>query len=269
MRKPRLTSTTTLRASSAYDPDDYDLGLSVLEVFLIALGTALATGLGVFPVLAVRGKERLSIAVSSALAAGAMLGASVGLFYEGGRRNGAETIVGALAGVVFIYFATKFLSRFPHAHVGNLRGARGLTAVLIIGVMTVHSFTEGIAVGVALAGERALGFLIAIAIAIHNIPEGVAISLSLVPHGEKPRNAALWSIFSSLPQPLMAVPAFVAVRTFEPLLPAGLGFAGGAMVWMVITQLVPESMESGRALGITAILFSTAVMIAIELGIGF
>lgn len=243
--------------------------MSALVVFLVALGTALATGLGVFPVLAVRGRERLSIALSSGLAAGAMLGASVGLFYEGGLRSWPRTLAGAVAGVAFIYGATKFLERFPNAHVGNLKGARGLTAVLIIGVMTIHSFTEGIAVGVALAGQKALGLLIAIAIAVHNIPEGVAISLSLVPHGEKPRNAALWSIFSSLPQPLMAVPAYLAVRAFEPLLPAGLGFAGGAMVWMVLTQLVPESMGSGRLLGTAAIAVATLVMIAIEIGIGF
>ncbi|MFN2595059.1 MAG: ZIP family metal transporter [Actinomycetota bacterium] len=243
--------------------------MTSLGVFLVALGTALATGLGVFPVLLVRGHERLSIAVSSALAAGAMLGASVGLFYEGALRNWLGTVAGAAAGVIFIFAATKFLNRYPNAHVGNLRGARGLTAVLIIGVMTIHSFTEGIAVGVSLAGERALGILIAIAIAVHNIPEGVAISLSLVPHGEKARNAALWSIFSSLPQPLMAVPAFLAVRAFEPLLPAGLGFAGGAMVWMVATQLVPESMEGGRTLGALSILIATGVMIAIELAIGF
>jgi zinc transporter ZupT len=243
--------------------------VNTLTVFIVALGTALATGLGVFPVLAVRGKERLSIAVSSALAAGCMLGASVGLFYEGILRNWSGTVVGAVIGAAFILLATRWLARFPDAHVGNLKGARGLTAMLIIGVMTVHSFTEGIAVGVALAGQRSLGILIAIAIAVHNIPEGVAISLSLVPHGEKARNAALWSIFSSLPQPLMAVPAFLAVRTFRPLLPAGLGFAGGAMVWMVITQLVPESMESGRTLGVVAIAVATAVMIGIELAIGF
>ncbi|MDQ3878777.1 MAG: ZIP family metal transporter [Actinomycetota bacterium] len=243
--------------------------MNALGVFLVALGTALATGLGVFPVLAVRGKEKLSIALSSALAAGFMLGASIGLFYEGGLRSWGRTVVGALAGVVFIFAASKFLSRFPHAHVGQLKGARGLTAVLIIGVMTVHSFTEGIAVGVALAGQRALGILIAIAIAVHNIPEGVAISLSLVPHGEKARNAAFWSIFSSLPQPLMAVPAFIAVRAFAPLLPAGLGFAGGAMVWMVATQLVRESMESGRTLGTIAIVVAAALMIALEIAIGF
>ena len=67
----------------------------------------------------------------------------------------------------------------------------------------------------------------------------------------------------------MAVPAFLAVSTFEPLLPAGLGFAGGAMVWMVLTQLLPESMSAGnRPMASAALLSSLAVMIAFEVAIG-
>jgi ZIP family zinc transporter len=238
-------------------------------VLLVALGTALATGLGVLPVLAVRVDERNSVAISSSLAAGFMIGASAGLFYEGLTRNVMGTVVGALVGFGFISATQRFLGARRDAHVGNLRGARGMSALLVIGIMTVHSFTEGVAIGVSFAGEESLGVLIALAIAIHNIPEGVAVSLALVPFGESPRSAALWSIFSSLPQPLMALPAFLAVRTFEPLLPAGLGFAGGAMVWMVFTQLIPESLATGsRRMVASALGCSTAAMIAIELAIG-
>ena len=239
-------------------------------VFLVALGTALATGLGVIPVMAARMDERRSISLSSAIAGGFMLGASAALFYEGMQRGVARTLLGALAGVLFIIVTANFLSHRPDAHVGNLRGARGTTALLVIGVMTVHSLTEGVAVGVSFAGEGSLGILIAIAIAIHNIPEGVAISLTLVPFGEKPRKAAAWSIFSSLPQPLMAVPAYLAVRTFEPLLAAGLGFAGGAMVWMVFTQLLPETLEGEhRSRSIVALVLSTIAMVVLELAMGF
>ena len=68
----------------------------------------------------------------------------------------------------------------------------------------------------------------------------------LVPQGVKVRRAALWSSFSSLPQPLLAVPAFLFVEAFGAALPVGLGFAGGAMVWMVLTEVAPGFLRGGR-----------------------
>jgi zinc transporter ZupT len=244
--------------------------VNVFLVFALALGTALATGLGVLPVVALKADRRRSVAVSSALAAGCMLGASAGLFYEGFAHGAVGTLVGAAVGVAFIIVTTLLLGKTREAHIGEIRGAKGLAALVVIAVMTVHSFTEGAALGVSFAGKESLGIVIAIAIAVHNIPEGVAISLALVPFGASARSAAGWSILSSLPQPLMAVPAYLAVRTFEPLLGAGLGFAGGAMTWMVVTQLLPEAMAQGsRRLAVTAMLGATAAMIAFELAIGF
>ena len=85
--------------------------------------------------------------------------------------------------------------------------------------------------------------MIGIAIGVHNIPEGLAISLVLVPRGASIRAAAGWSIVSSLPQPLLAVPAFLFVEQFSSILPAGLGFAAGAMIWMVASELLPEALS--------------------------
>lgn len=100
-------------------------------------------------------------------------------------------------------------------------------ALLVVGVITVHSFTEGVGIGVSFGGSQALGLFISLALAVHNVPEGLAISLVLVPRGVGRVRAAFWSVFSSLPQPLMAVPAFVFVGVFRELLPYGLGFAAG------------------------------------------
>jgi len=69
----------------------------------------------------------------------------------------------------------------------------------------------------------------------------MAICLVLIPSGTSVAKASLWSIFTSLPQPLMAVPAYVFVRMFEPLLPIGLGLAAGAMIWMVFAERVPDA----------------------------
>ena len=125
---------------------------------------------------------------------------------------------------------------------------------MIVGVMTVHSFTEGIGVGVSFGGGEALGLFIAAAIAVHNIPEGLAISLVLIPRGVSVGRAAAWSVFSSLPQPLMALPAFLFVETFSaPLLPLGLRPAAGAMVWMVSAELIPEAVREAPAQRVAAV----------------
>jgi zinc transporter, ZIP family len=106
---------------------------------------------------------------------------------------------------------------------------------------------------------------IVLAIAVHNIPERLAISLVLVPRGVGVGRAALWSVFSSLPQPLMAVPAFLFVAFFEPLLPFGLGFAGGAMIWMVFSELVPDALEETRSeLVAVVVTLAVAAMVAFQ-----
>ena len=243
--------------------------VDVVGVGLIALATALATGLGVFPVMRMHVDKERSVVITSALAAGSMLGASVGLFYEGSSGSVFKTFLGALVGVVLVFSARGLMGQRDSATFGALKGARGVTASLIVGVMTVHSFTEGAAVGVSFAGKESLGLVISAAIAIHNIPEGVAISLAMMPFGVPARKAAFWSIFSSLPQPLMAVPAYLAVRSFEPLLPVGLGFAGGAMTWIVITHLLPEALASkSRSLALLSLLGSAVLMLAIEFAVG-
>lgn len=172
------------------------------------------------------------LGVSNALAAGVMLGASTSLIVEGAGRNAGLVAAGVLAGAVFVQVMERVLPS------GNQR-----KALLIVAIMTAHSVAEGVGVGASFGGGDTLGLVIALAIAIHNVPEGVAISLVLVPRGMRVRRAALWSIFTSLPQPLLAVPAFLFVEQFRTVLPAGLGFAAGAMVWMVLRELLPEALE--------------------------
>lgn len=114
-------------------------------------------------------------------------------------------------------------------------------AALVVGVMTIHSMAEGVGVGVSFGTGTTFGLLVALAIAVHNIPEGLAISLTLVPRGSSVSRAAALSIFSSLPQPLLAAPSFLFVSAFHSVLPAGLGFAAGAMGWLALTKLAPAS----------------------------
>jgi zinc transporter ZupT len=122
-------------------------------------------------------------------------------------------------------------------------------------------------VGVSYGGGEKLGLLITLAIAIHNIPEGLAISLVLVPRGATVRSAAGWSVFSSLPQPLIAPLAYLFVEQFKPFLPVGLGFAAGAMIWMVFSELLPEAIHDAprRALALSGGL-SFLAMLGVQIG---
>jgi ZIP family zinc transporter len=220
--------------------------MDVLTVFVVALGTALATGLGAVPFFFARRPDRAWLGTANSLAAGLMLGASAGLLYEGTRHGVERTALGALAGGLFIFVSRRLINSHDALHLGSLHGADARKALLIVGIMTLHSFAEGVGVGVAFGVEETLGILIGLAIAVHNIPEGLAISLVLVPRGTSPRTAAGWSVFSSLPQPLMAVPAFLFVEEFSEFLPIGLGFAAGAMIWLVAADLVPEALETAK-----------------------
>ena len=173
-----------------------------------------------------------------------MLGAAAGLLVEGRRPWCGRAHCSAPSRVsLFVVVAQRVVDHRDALELGGLHGADARKAVLIVGVMTVHSVAEGVGVGASFGGGAAFGLVIAIAIAVHNIPEGFAISLVLVPRGASVRSAAAWSIFSSLPQPLMAVPAFLFVEQFAQLLPAGLGFAAGAMVWMAAADLLPDALR--------------------------
>jgi ZIP family zinc transporter len=239
--------------------------LNVWLVFTAALGTALATGLGAVPFLLARSRSRSWLGIGDALAAGMMTAATAALLYEGGRKGIGLTIAGVAIGAAFMALARRALSRRKALTFATLGGADALKAAAIVGAMTVHSFTEGAGVGVSFGDGQALGLLIAIAIAVHNIPEGLAVSLVLVPRGAGILRAAGWSIVTSLPQPLVAVPAFLFVEEFRSLLPAGLGFAGGAMLWIVATQLVPDALResSPRSVGVTAVA-AGVVMLALQ-----
>lgn len=235
-------------------------------VFLLALLTAVATGLGALPFLFARRPAKRWLGVSNAAAAGLMLAASLGLAYEGVLRDPFGVLAGAAVGLAFIVLVRRFLRSDEHpavfAGMGGLDARKGF---LIVGVMTAHSFTEGVGVGVSFGGGADLGLFITLAIAVHNIPEGLAISLVLVPRGVSVGRAAFWSIFSSLPQPLMAIPAFAFVEAFRPLLPYGLGFAAGAMTWMVFAELLPDARKEAPALPVALVVaLSIAAMVAFQ-----
>ena len=241
--------------------------MSAYLVVLVAAGaTAAATGLGALPFLLRRYPRRTWLGTANALAVGFMVGASIGLVVEGARAGPMRTATGVSLGWPAMALAHRALGRHGELRLGSLRGADAAKALAIIAGMTVHSFAEGVGVGVSFGNGEAFGLLIALAIAVHNVPEGLAISLVLVPRGARVATAAAWSVFSSLPQPLMALPSFGFVRVFEPVLPVGLGFAAGGMAWLALTQLVPDAAaETSRRAVVAAAVPCAAAMVALQL----
>jgi ZIP family zinc transporter len=231
-------------------------------VFLAGLVTALATGLGALPFFLVEDiPDRWNVGLWG-LASGIMVAASVfGLLKEGLAAGTIWDIApGVLVGVLLVIVSHRVISgadldprQYAEADFKKL--------VLILGILTVHSFPEGVAVGVSFAdlnlgeGPMLLGFTIPIlaifmtlAISIHNVPEGTAVSIPLRAMGVSKWKMVWWSIFSSLPQPVGAVLAFAFVRYAREFLPFGFGFAAGAMVYLVLTEFIPEALELGEGL---------------------
>jgi ZIP family zinc transporter len=240
-----------------------ELTVNIWTILIASSLTAVVTGLGALPFFFFKNFNRWWLGIFQAATAGLMLGASHNLIQEGAHLNPYRTFAGMLIGLILIVLANKVISSRGEVDLGELGGGDARKALLILGIMTVHSFAEGIGVGVSFGGGQKLGYFITAAIAIHNIPEGLAIAMVMVPKGTKPWKAGLWGIFTSLPQPLMAVPAFLFVVLFEPWLPVGLGLAAGAMIWMVFAELIPEAYErgpSGAAIGIAVTLAFAALL---------
>ena len=237
-------------------------------VFVAGLLTALATGLGALPFFVIEDvSDRVQVGLWG-LASGIMVSASVfGLILEGvaeadGRGDFVLVGVGLLAGVVLVIAADRIISDH-HFDPKEYEEADFRKLVLVLGILTVHSFPEGVAVGVSFAElgfqtgtalqfgpflVPVLAVFMTVAISIHNVPEGLAISIPLRAMDVPKWRMVWWAVFSSLPQPVGAVLAFYFVRVAREFLPAGFGFAAGAMIFLVLSEFIPEALGLGSGL---------------------
>jgi len=155
-------------------------------------------------------------------------------------------LLGIIAGAGLLFVMDRTL---PHEHeklpfecCDHVAYRRGL---LLLTAMTLHNFPEGLAVGTGYAASPRLGLLLALAIALHNIPEGVAIAGPFRASGMPRRQYMLWATGSGLAEPVAALLGALALSLFRPMLPFSLAFAGGAMLYVVSDELIPESHSHG------------------------
>jgi ZIP family zinc transporter len=163
----------------------------------------------------------------------------------------------------------------PHVHLrfferGHADVAAGRRAVLLLSALTIHNVPEGMAVGVAFAaGGPDLGIPIALAIGIQNVPEGFAAAAPLLAAGSSRRSAIGVAALTGAVEPPSALIAFATFSATAILLPFGLAFAAGAMLYVVVDELVPESHARGNERAASsALLVGFALMLALDNAFG-
>jgi ZIP family zinc transporter len=241
--------------SGAYRLDQRPEREQLLVVWSAGWLTAASTGLGALPFLFMSKPGPQAVGCCNAIAAGMMSAASIGLIVEGCLGVSApgavllapvRVLVGLYLGVGLVKLTERVFGtqdKGPEDMLESDGGVNPRRAFVIMAVMTLHSFSEGIGIGVSFHSQ-ALGAFVTATLAVHNVPEGLAIAIVLMPRGFSRLSTTLWCVFSSLPQPIMAVPAYFFVQHFLFLLPIGLGLAAGAMGVVVFDELLPEALEA-------------------------
>jgi len=207
--------------------------------------TVLANGLGAIPFVFVRRISNRWTRAGWSLAGGLMLSASVfNLIFPGVEVGGILPVAaGIFLGAGLMALTSQLLNSKEHEFSGlSPESSRKVLIVLV--TMFIHSFPEGIAIGVAYgSGEVGLGLVMALAILIHNIPEGAAVAMPLRSEGVSGWKCVGWAIISGVPQLIAAAPAYLAVVAFRQILPFAFGFAAGAMIFLVLSEMIPTSRD--------------------------
>jgi ZIP family zinc transporter len=221
---------------------------TLLDTIIATSFTVLTNGLGALPFIFVKEFPEKIARYGWATSGGLMLSASVFNLIIPGVTDGGFTpvAVGIFLGALVMVLTSLWLENREFSVSGlSEAGTRRIALVLI--TLFIHSFPEGIAIGVAFgSGEVNLGLIMAVAIAIHNIPEGLAVALPLRAEGVGGWQSVGWAIFSGVPQLIAAIPAYLAVIAFRPILPYAFGFAAGAMIFLVMSEMIPESRATER-----------------------
>lgn len=260
----------------------------ILQALLTGLFTWGLTALGAAAVFLNKQVNRKFLVAMLGFAAGVMIAAScwsllipsINLSEELGLVSWGPPVIGFLLGGGFLYAVDKVL---PHLHIGfDMSEREGIKtswqrSVLLVLAITLHNIPEGLAVGVAfgaieaglpmasLASAVALG----IGIGLQNFPEGIAVSVPLVGEGMSRKKAFFFGQASAIVEPIAAVIGATAVVYMESILPYAMSFAAGAMIYVVVEELIPES-QRGESTDIATIgaMVGFAVMMLLDVALG-
>ena len=195
-----------------------------------------------------------------------------------GKLSFLPAFIGFWVGVLFLLLLDRLI---PHLHVGSEqaegpKSKLGRTTMMVLAV-TLHNIPEGMAIGVVYAGflagntqiTAASALVLSLGIAIQNFPEGAIISMPLRAEGESKGKAFLGGVLSGVVEPIGAVLTLLAAQLVIPALPYLLSFAAGAMLYVVVEELIPE-MSQGKHSNIGTIFFAAgfSVMMTLDVALG-
>ena len=196
-----------------------------------------------------------------------------------GKLSFLPAFIGFWVGVLFLLLLDRLI---PHLHVGSEqaegpKSKLGRTTMMVLAV-TLHNIPEGMAVGVMYAGflagntpqiTAASALVLSLGIAIQNFPEGAIISMPLRAEGERKGRAFLGGVLSGVVEPIGAVLTILAAQLVIPALPYLLSFAAGAMLYVVVEELIPE-MSQGRHSNLGTVFFAVgfSVMMTLDVALG-
>ena len=257
-----------------------------MSLSLIATGTlgsflaGQATTLGALPVFFMRSISKRTENIFLGFAAGIMLAASFfsliipGLEAAGDLHGGSKVIAAFIVATAVLLGAgtLHLLNRVaPHEHFisGPMSGAEKSKLAriwLFVIAISLHNFPEGLAVGVSFGSpDRAAGYATAFGIGLQNIPEGLAVALSLAAVGYGRLFSFMVAVLTGLIEPIGGFLGIGAISISSELLPWGLGFAGGAMLWVVSSEIIPETHREHREGTATfALMVGLAVMMCLD-----
>lgn len=265
-------------------------GLSpVLQALAGTCFTWFVTALGAGLVFFFRSINRKILDGMLGFAAGVMIAASywsllspaIEMAEEIGRAPAwVPATVGFLLGGVFLLLVDRVL---PHLHLGYpIEEAEGIKtswhrSVLLVLAITLHNIPEGLAVGVAFgavaaglpAASVAGAIALALGIGIQNFPEGAAVSVPLRREGFSRLKSFWYGQLSGMVEPVAGVLGAVAVLLMRPILPYALAFAAGAMIYVVVEELIPESqLEKNMHIATIGAMLGFAVMMTLDVALG-
>lgn len=207
-----------------------------------------------------------------------LLSPAISMVEEEGGVVWLPPVVGFLSGGAFLWIVDKLL---PHMHI-DTKESEGIKtswqrSVLLILAITLHNIPEGLAVGVAFGAvgngmaSATIGGAIAlsIGIGIQNFPEGAAVSVPLRLEGLSRFKSFMYGQASGIVEPIAGVLGAFAVVIMKPILPYALSFAAGAMIYVVVEELIPESqVGDGIDLSTIGAMLGFAIMMALDVGLG-